>query len=160
MIWYQLIIVHIDYSVNGGYKCQTYFCGKNGEKMIKSVGSVKQINKNITEKDLKDMETTYIENKDSFLELVHLIELLKDRNILPLMNSLLSKQENRINSDHLETLKKGITKGFEEAATSVNTGKDLTTFQMMKLLKDPDINRAVSFFASFLKGLGKNIKDM
>lgn len=51
-----------------------------------------------------------------------------------------------------------INTGLDEANKAVNTDETVSVFKLLKLLKDPDVNRALNFGIHFLKGLGKGLK--
>lgn len=112
------------------------------------------------EKNKTDWESTYSGSKDTMKDLLQIVELLKEQQLLPYVHLILSKREQILTNEQLSILKSGLSKGFEEAVSNLNAGKELSTYQLMKLKKDPDINRAISFFAYFLKGIGKNMKDI
>jgi len=58
----------------------------------------------------------------------------------------------------LEQLINGIKKGMEEGANNRDTAKDINAFQLMKYMKDPDINRAINYLVHFLKGMGRTLE--
>lgn len=49
-------------------------------------------------------------------------------------------------------------KGMDEANDYLQTGKKVKVMDLVKLLNDPDINRALGFGIHFLKGMGKELK--
>ncbi|OZI10794.1 hypothetical protein CEW92_15305 [Bacillaceae bacterium SAS-127] len=51
-----------------------------------------------------------------------------------------------------------LNSGIDEAKQIKNDEK-VGVFDLMKVLKDPDVNRAVNFGVHFLKGLGKGLKE-
>ena len=51
-----------------------------------------------------------------------------------------------------------INTGLDEANKAVDTDETVSVFKLLKLLKDPDVNRALNFGIHFLKGLGKGLK--
>ena len=62
-----------------------------------------------------------------------------------------------INPEVTDNLKKGITKGIEEAELYKGNGDKVSILQLMTALNDPDINRAVKYGMDFLKGVGKGL---
>ncbi|WP_026677770.1 DUF1641 domain-containing protein [Fictibacillus gelatini] len=61
-----------------------------------------------------------------------------------------------------ETTKKltaGLSKGLQKAEEGLRTNKKVGVFDLVKLLKDPDINRVITFSLDLLKGLGEGLKD-
>lgn len=103
-----------------------------------------------------DLEQNLILYQDEIYELVEWIQILKEKNILSILSNI--KNDNELfDTNQIENLKKGVKKGIDEALLTLKSGKELNTFQLMKLMKDPDINRAMTFFLALFKGIGKNI---
>ncbi len=50
-------------------------------------------------------------------------------------------------------------KGMNEANDYLQTDHEIQVFDLLKSLKDPDINRALGFGIHFLKGMGKELKS-
>ena len=48
--------------------------------------------------------------------------------------------------------------GLDEANKALDTDEKVSVFKLAKLMKDPDVNRAMNFGIHFLKGLGKGLK--
>ncbi|MBL5769420.1 DUF1641 domain-containing protein, partial [Heyndrickxia sporothermodurans] len=90
------------------------------------------------------------------LRIMKFIQVLKEKNILPVITAILTKNDNN-DSTEIGKITNGIKKGVESSMESLNAGKELNTFQLMKLMKDPDINRAITFLLAFLKGMGKSL---
>lgn len=60
-----------------------------------------------------------------------------------------------------ETTKKlmsSLNTGLDDANNALAADEKVTIFSLMKVIKDPDINRALNFGIHFLKGLGKGLK--
>lgn len=53
----------------------------------------------------------------------------------------------------------GVTKGLQRADDALRSGKKVGVFDLMKALRDPDINRAMGFGINLLKGLGEGLKE-
>lgn len=49
--------------------------------------------------------------------------------------------------------------GINEGYDFVETDKKVKMFDLMKVLNDPDINRAIGFGIHFLKGMGKQLNE-
>jgi uncharacterized protein YjgD (DUF1641 family) len=62
-----------------------------------------------------------------------------------------------LDPEQTKKLMTGVVNGLKEAKE--NQGKKVGVFDLMKALKDPDLNRAVGFGVNFLKGLGKGLKE-
>ncbi|MEM1504927.1 DUF1641 domain-containing protein [Domibacillus sp. 8LH] len=62
-----------------------------------------------------------------------------------------------IDPEQTKKLLAGVASGLEEAKE--NNDQKVRLFDLIKALKDPDVNRAMNFGLHFLKGLGKGIKE-
>ncbi|WP_241138971.1 DUF1641 domain-containing protein [Bacillus mycoides] len=49
--------------------------------------------------------------------------------------------------------------GMDEGNQHLQSNKKVGILDLMKVLKDPDINRAIGFGLHFLKGMGKGLKE-
>lgn len=50
-----------------------------------------------------------------------------------------------------------VAAGMNEAEEHLQSNKKIGTFDLLKVMHDPDINRAMGFGIHFLKGLGKGL---
>jgi uncharacterized protein YjgD (DUF1641 family) len=53
----------------------------------------------------------------------------------------------------------GLNSGVEEANKALESDEKVSAFKLVKMLNDPDVNRALNFGVHFLKGLGKGLKE-
>ncbi|TCP23808.1 uncharacterized protein YjgD (DUF1641 family) [Scopulibacillus darangshiensis] len=138
-------------------------------------------------KEREEVIAALMENKEAVLSVITLVDKLQDRGILDLLIALfgqgdkvLSIAARELNKpgvadtlDHLmnaaqmlgkleinkmKGLVDNVNAGIEEAEKRVESGETTSLFDLMKLLKDPDVNRAVTASVGFLKGAGKGIK--
>ncbi|SFI61326.1 DUF1641 domain-containing protein [Thermoflavimicrobium dichotomicum] len=58
-----------------------------------------------------------------------------------------------------ETIAGSVAKGLKKAEESVKTDTKVGLFDLIKALKDPDINRAIVFGLHLLKGMGEGLKQ-
>jgi len=63
-----------------------------------------------------------------------------------------------MNPETTTKLVESLNIGLNEANKAVESNEKISVFKMVKLLKDPDTNRALNFGIHFLKGLGKGLK--
>ncbi|HET7658278.1 MAG TPA: DUF1641 domain-containing protein [Bacillales bacterium] len=134
--------------------------------------------------DLDEVESALAERKDAVLETVELIGHLHDRGILSLLNGLFAEGDEvfriavkEINKpDHsdmiqnlvglvsvlgkldIESLKdfaEKANRGLKEATDVDPDNGPSNIFQLLKVLKDPEINRGITMMLHFLKGMGK-----
>ncbi|KOY83364.1 DUF1641 domain-containing protein [Lysinibacillus macroides] len=64
-----------------------------------------------------------------------------------------------LNPETTAKLVEGLNAGVEEANKALETEEKISAFKLVKMLNDPDVNRAVQFGVHFLKGLGKGLKE-
>jgi len=108
----------------------------------------------------EEMGQFLVNNKEHVFELISLVKHLQEYNLLTFANESIAKHSNRlqgINGKTMDQLINGIKRGIEEGSSNMDTGKDINAFQLMKYLKDPDINRAVNYLVHFLRGMGKSL---
>ncbi|MDP4163707.1 MAG: DUF1641 domain-containing protein [Bacillota bacterium] len=55
-------------------------------------------------------------------------------------------------------LVKGLTKGMKEGSESLKKGEKAGILDLLKAIKDPDINRTILFGIKLLKGIGEGLK--
>ncbi|MEO4053132.1 DUF1641 domain-containing protein [Solibacillus sp. CAU 1738] len=63
-----------------------------------------------------------------------------------------------LNPDTTAKLIKGVNAGVDEANKALDSEK-ASAFKLIKMLNDPDVNRALNFGVHFLKGLGRGLKE-
>jgi len=71
--------------------------------------------------------------------------------------------EEQLKEQKLDNLKELLSDN-EEAVNQVfsimaELNEKVSAFKLMKMLNDPDVNRALNFGVHFLKGLGKGLKE-
>jgi uncharacterized protein YjgD (DUF1641 family) len=64
-----------------------------------------------------------------------------------------------LNPETTQKLVGGLTKGLQKAEEGFRLNKKVGIFDLVKLMRDPDINRVMSFSLDLLKGLGEGLKD-
>ncbi|MFC7394913.1 DUF1641 domain-containing protein [Scopulibacillus cellulosilyticus] len=125
-----------------------------------------------------------LDNKEAILSLIDIVDKLQDRGILDLLNALFGQGDKVLAIAARELNKPGISNtldhtmnlaqmvgnlevqklkglidhvnaGIDEAEKQVNSGEKTSLFDLIKVLKDPDVNRAVTALVGFLKGAGK-----
>lgn len=77
-----------------------------------------------------------------------------------IINNLMGAAGALSNMDPETTTKliESVNTGLDEANKAVDNDEKVSVFKLMKLLNDPDVNRAMNFGIHFLKGLGKGLK--
>ncbi|MFJ7406746.1 MULTISPECIES: DUF1641 domain-containing protein [unclassified Lysinibacillus] len=64
-----------------------------------------------------------------------------------------------LNPETTTKLIDGLNSGVEEANKALESDEKVSAFKLVKMLNDPDVNRALNFGVHFLKGLGKGLKE-
>ncbi|WP_203362599.1 DUF1641 domain-containing protein [Bacillus sp. REN10] len=141
----------------------------------------------IKEQKLEDLKTLLSENEEALNQIFSIVGELNNVGALEAATKLLQAKEdvahivlhqvsrepvtNLINhfmgvAGVLTAMDPAMTKklvsslnsGMDEAK-QINNDEKIGVFDLMKVLKDPDVNRAVNFGVHFLKGLGKGLKE-
>ena len=58
-----------------------------------------------------------------------------------------------------EKLVKSLSIGIKKAEVGLTSGEKVGVFDLLKVLKDPDINRTLVFGLNLLKGMGEGLKE-
>jgi uncharacterized protein YjgD (DUF1641 family) len=61
--------------------------------------------------------------------------------------------------DTTKKLVNSLSNGIMKAETGLKSGEKVGVFDLLKVLKDPDINRSLVFGLNLLKGMGEGLKD-
>lgn len=123
--------------------------------------AVKQIFTILTElNDIGALEAAskLIEAKE---EVAHIaLGQLTRKPITNIMNNLMGVAGALSDMDPATTAKliDALNSGLDEGNKAIEADEKIGVLQLMKQLKDPDVNRAVNFGVHFLKGLGKGLK--
>ncbi|MBX8943650.1 DUF1641 domain-containing protein [Lysinibacillus sp. K60] len=64
-----------------------------------------------------------------------------------------------LNPETTTKLIEGLNTGVDEASKALESNEKVSAFKLMKMINDPDVNRALHFGVHFLKGLGKGLKE-
>ena len=140
------------------------------------------------EQSLESLLTEVAQTKDSLVETLDLLQELHNSGILDGINSLVKTKEkvakiavgqmtrepvtNMINNamaaggvltqmdpEMTKKLMGSVAKGLERAEQGLQSNSTTGILDMMKALKDPDMNRAITFGLNLLKGIGEELKD-
>ncbi|MCA0991581.1 DUF1641 domain-containing protein [Bacillus hwajinpoensis] len=157
-------------------------------KAIKQIKRIQVSEEEKRANDLKEIEDALIENKDALLETLNVVGGMKERGILTLLNGmfgegdrvlkvivdLLNVPENttalknlmllfgaagKINVQDLEPLLLKVNAGIENVAEHSEGMEKTGYFDLLRALKDPEINRSLTILMTFLKGMGKDTEN-
>ncbi|EJR03846.1 DUF1641 domain-containing protein [Bacillus cereus] len=142
----------------------------------------------LKQQKLEDLKELLANNEDALNQMFNIVGELNDIGMLEAANSMLKAKEpivkivlgqvtrepvtNLINNmmgvaGALTELNPELTKklvgslltGMDEGNQHLQSNKKVGILDLMKVLKDPDINRAIGFGLHFLKGMGKGLKE-
>lgn len=135
-------------------------------------------------KDIQEILSTLAENKEAVIEAVTHIRRLHETGILEFLNAFLARSDEMLsiamkeankpenmsmlqnlvglsevigslNLDKVKELSQKMNNGIEEATEPTEGNQTTSMIQLLKALKDPEVNRAVTMLLNFLKGVGK-----
>jgi uncharacterized protein YjgD (DUF1641 family) len=144
-------------------------------------------NAELSQQKIEDLKLLLADNEDSINKIMNLISELNETGALEAANSMLQSKEkiakialgqinrepvtNLINNlmgaagaltnvdpEVTTKLVNSITKGIDEGNKHLEKDEKIGVLDLVKVLKDPDVNRAVGFGINFLKGMGKGLK--
>lgn len=139
--------------------------------------------------DLREVEDALIQNKAAILQTLEIMNHMHDKGILPLLNGLfgqgdkvmdiavkaMDKPENTntlknlllllgtlgmINVKQLEPFLLKIDSGIARVAEYKDTEEKTSYFDLVRSLKDPEVNKAVTILMQFLKGMGQETEHI
>ncbi|ASV70257.1 MULTISPECIES: helical membrane plugin domain-containing protein [Cytobacillus] len=153
-------------------------------KVAEPILTENEIQNQALEKVLQDIT----KNIDGIQETIKLLQELHDSGILEGVTSLIEAKEQiakivvgqslrppvtnainnamaaagmitEINPETTKKMTESLTKGIQKAEEGLQLNKKVGLFDLLKLIKDPDINRVMRFGMDFLKGLGEGLKE-
>ena len=136
----------------------------------------------------ENLKRQFVDNEESVSKVLEIMEELNDIGALEAVAAMLLAKEDiaKITLDQVsrepvtnllntiigatssvmatdpEKMKKLVSSamsGINEGHDFVQTDKKVKMFDLMKVLNDPDINRAIGFGIHFLKGMGKQLNE-
>ena len=153
-------------------------------KAIKKVHKLTLTEEEKRSRDLREVEDALIQNKAAILQTLEIMNHMQDKGLLALLNGLfgqgdkvldiavkaMDKPENTntlknlllllgtlgmINVKQLEPFLLKIDAGIARVAEYKDTEEKTSYFDLVRSLKDPEINKAVTILMQFLKGMGQ-----
>jgi uncharacterized protein YjgD (DUF1641 family) len=126
-------------------------------------------------------------NEEVLKQLVNLINNLEKKNVLKLLNSIVEKSDELIESlttwllkpdninaiknlllivgfsknvefDKLQKLTFALSKGINKGVEEMKKEKKLGLISIIRMINDPDINRSIRVILAVLKGMGEALK--
>jgi uncharacterized protein YjgD (DUF1641 family) len=137
---------------------------------------------------LESLLSEVAQNKESLFDTLHLLQELHNSGILETVNSLVQAKEevakiavgqmtrkpitNLLNNamaaggaltaldpEMTKKLMGSVAKGLEKAEQGLGSNSKVGILDLLKVLNDPDINRAIGFGLNLLKGIGEGLKE-
>ncbi|MDF2038428.1 DUF1641 domain-containing protein [Cytobacillus oceanisediminis] len=153
-------------------------------KVAEPILNEKDMQGQALEKVLRDLT----QNADGIQEAIKLLQELHESGILEAVTSLVEAKEKiakiavgqmlrppvtnainngmaaaglltELNPETTKILMEGLSKGLQKAEEGLQQNQKVGLFDLIKLTKDPDVNRAMGFGINFLKGLGEGMKE-
>ncbi len=157
-------------------------------KPIQTIKKIELTEEQKKAQSLENLLSEVAQNKDSLLETLHLLQELHDSGILEALGSLVKAKEsvakiavgqltrppvtNMINNamaaggaltaidpEMTQKLMASVANGLQKAEQGLQSGEKVGILDLVKVLKDPDINRAIGFGLNLLKGVGEGLKE-
>ncbi|MCA1041131.1 DUF1641 domain-containing protein [Bacillus infantis] len=157
-------------------------------KPISVIQKTELTEEQLKQQSLENLLSGIVENKDSLLETLALLQELHDSGILDAAGSLLKAKEKaahaaigqltrepvtnminnamaaggiltQLNPETTAKLSKSLMAGMKKAEQGLKEDSKIGVFDLMKALKDPDINRVLGFGFNLLKGMGEGLKE-
>jgi uncharacterized protein YjgD (DUF1641 family) len=154
-------------------------------KAIKNVQKIPLSEEQKRSNDLREVEDALIKNKEAILQTLEIMNHMQDKGLLALLNGLfgqgekvldiavkaMDKPENTntlknlllllgtlgmINVKQLEPFLLRIDAGIARVADYKDTEEKTGYFDLVRSLKDPEINKAITILMQFLKGMGQD----
>ena len=155
---------------------------------IRTIKRIELTEEQKREQTLDSLLTEVVQTKDSLVETLDLLQELHNSGILDAINSLVKTKEevariavgqmtrepvtNMINNamaaggvltqmdpEMTKKLMGSVAKGLERAEQGLQSNSTTGILDIMKALKYPDMNRAITFGLNLLKGIGEELKD-
>ncbi|MDR7000208.1 DUF1641 domain-containing protein [Neobacillus niacini] len=128
------------------------------------------------------------ENADGIKETIKLLQELHESGVLEALNRFIDAKEKvakiavgqllrppvtnainngmaaagaltELNPEMTKKIMNGMTRGIQKAEKELRTNKKMGVFKLVKLMRDADINRALTFSLSLLQGIGAGLKE-
>ncbi|WP_027416984.1 DUF1641 domain-containing protein [Aneurinibacillus terranovensis] len=126
---------------------------ENEEAIQKTIAIVRELH----ESGILDAAESMLKAKVSILEII--LGQVERKEVTSMINNLMAAAGilTAIDPEQTKKLLTSVTSGLEEAKQKQD--EKVRMFDLIKALKDPDMNRAIGFGLRFLRGLGKGLKE-
>jgi len=118
------------------------------------------------EEKIHSFQKLITENEEALKQLMTIIKELHEKDLLEATLVMLQAKEeitesnqNQLNHEQTTKLVHSLAAGLTEANQHMKENSKVKIFDLLQVLDDPDVNRAIRYLIYFLKGLGKGLKE-
>ncbi|MBL3648836.1 DUF1641 domain-containing protein [Bacillus vallismortis] len=158
-------------------------------KAIKQIQKIQVTEEDQRKRDMKEIEDALVENKAVILETLQMLGHMNERGVLPLLRGLFGQGDKvldilvkkadteetantlknllllfgtlgMLDVKQLEPLILKVNAGVANAVEQKDSEEKTGYFDIIRSLKDPEINKSITLLFSFLKGMGQDTKEM
>lgn len=135
--------------------------------------------------DLKEIEEVLLANKEGILSSIEILNGLQSKGVLTIINGLLKEGEEvmdilvktvdqpgvtnsirnlllmgglagSIDIEKIKPMLDRLNNGLERVSDEEENPQKTSIFSLLKLLRDPEVNRTITLMVSFLQGMGQS----
>ncbi|MEH7118354.1 DUF1641 domain-containing protein [Neobacillus vireti] len=158
-------------------------------KAIKQIERLEQSEEDKRKEDLQQIEDSLLKNKQALLDTLDLVKHMHDRGVISFLSGLFAEGDKvlqilvkkadsketantlknlllmvgvlgTLNVKQLEPILLKLNAGIARVSESKNDDNEIGYFDIVRSLKDPEINRSIAFFFEFLKGMGSETSHL
>ncbi|MEA1020849.1 DUF1641 domain-containing protein [Bacillus subtilis] len=158
-------------------------------KAIKRIQKIEVTEEDQRKRDLREIEDALVDHKEAILETLHMLGHMNERGVLPLLRGLFGQGDKvldilvkkadteetantlknllllfgtlgMLDVKQLEPLILKVNAGVASAVEQKNSEEKTGYFDIIRSLKDPEINKSITLLFSFLKGMGQDTKEL
>ncbi|MBM7693924.1 uncharacterized protein YjgD (DUF1641 family) [Peribacillus deserti] len=158
-------------------------------KAIKSIQRVEITEEQQKQLDLEEVQNALVESKESILEVLKTLNHMQERGVLSLISALFGQGDKvmeilvkkadtpetantlknlllmvgvlgTLNVQQLEPILLKVNSGIARVADHKDTEEKTGILDIMRSLRDPEINRSITLLLNFLKGMGQETESL
>ncbi|PLT28443.1 DUF1641 domain-containing protein [Peribacillus deserti] len=158
-------------------------------KAIRSVQRIEITEEQKRQQDLEEVQNALIDSKDSILEVLQTLNHMQERGVLSLVSALFGQGDKvmdilvkkadtpetantlknlllmvgvlgTLNVQQLEPILLKVNAGIARVADEKDSQEKTGIFDLMRSLRDPEINRSITLMLNFLKGMGQETESL
>ncbi|MEH7416918.1 DUF1641 domain-containing protein [Neobacillus drentensis] len=158
-------------------------------KAIKHIERIELTEEEQRKRDLREIEDSLLKNKQALLDTLDLVKHMHDRGVIPFMSGLFAEGDKvlqilikkadskettntlknlllmvgvlgTINVKQLEPILLKLNAGIARVSECKDDEAEIGYFDIVRSLKDPEINRSIGLFFEFLKGMGSETSHL